>query len=318
MRRLLSILGAAALTIGLLQGQIPLPGGGGGGGGGATIPSTTNLIKGDGAGNGADSGIAPTNVATQAANGTSGGVPCYTAANKALVSSGLLAAGGILGGGGAGVCPSVITALPSGTTATTQSQSDNSTKIATTAYADAVLATARAFTQVDRSYAANCVSAVAGAAWNTTLTPACVGGSNNLGGYLPFVDTSVAQFQWEIPGDWATATQPYITVYFASGSNTTGTVIFTVALACTKSDGSVTWDPAFNAADTLATKTMAAASREWSTNVQVTQMTSGNNCLPGGTAIFKITRTTDTAASAVNVDKAVISTLRTISTFGPE
>lgn len=33
-----------------------------GGGGGATIPSITNLIKGDGAGNGADSGIAPGNV----------------------------------------------------------------------------------------------------------------------------------------------------------------------------------------------------------------------------------------------------------------
>ena len=33
-----------------------------GGGGGATIPSTTNLIKGDGAGNGADSGIVPANV----------------------------------------------------------------------------------------------------------------------------------------------------------------------------------------------------------------------------------------------------------------
>ncbi len=30
----------------------------GGGGGGATIPATTNLIKGDGAGNGADSGLA--------------------------------------------------------------------------------------------------------------------------------------------------------------------------------------------------------------------------------------------------------------------
>lgn len=38
--------------------------GGGGGGGGATIPSTTNVICGDGAGNGADCGFAPTNVMT--------------------------------------------------------------------------------------------------------------------------------------------------------------------------------------------------------------------------------------------------------------
>lgn len=36
---------------------------GGGGGGGATIPDTTNLISGDGSGNGADSGIDPAAVA---------------------------------------------------------------------------------------------------------------------------------------------------------------------------------------------------------------------------------------------------------------
>jgi hypothetical protein len=42
----------------------------GGGGGGATIPSTTNLISGDGAGNGANSGIAPSNVVTLAGSQT--------------------------------------------------------------------------------------------------------------------------------------------------------------------------------------------------------------------------------------------------------
>lgn len=42
----------------------------GGAGGGATIDSVTNLIKGDGFGNGVDSGIDPTNVATNASNFT--------------------------------------------------------------------------------------------------------------------------------------------------------------------------------------------------------------------------------------------------------
>lgn len=41
-----------------------LQAGGGGGGGGATIDSVTNLIAGDGLGNGVDSGIAPSSVAT--------------------------------------------------------------------------------------------------------------------------------------------------------------------------------------------------------------------------------------------------------------
>jgi hypothetical protein len=61
-----------------------------------TAPSTTNLLAGDGAGGLANSAIAPGNVAT-----TSNAI-----------------------------------ALPSATTATTQAQNDNSTKLATTAYAD--------------------------------------------------------------------------------------------------------------------------------------------------------------------------------------
>ncbi len=46
-----------------LFGQITTYPSAGGGGGGATIPSVTNLISGNGSGNGADSGIVPANVA---------------------------------------------------------------------------------------------------------------------------------------------------------------------------------------------------------------------------------------------------------------
>lgn len=155
--------------------------------------------------------------------------------------------------------------------------------------------------------AANCVSATAGAAWNTSLTPTCIGGTNNLGGYLPFVDTSTGQFEFELPTDWDTTQQPFISVFFNSGTNATGTVIFNAAAACTKSDGSITSDPAFTTADALATKTMTATARQWSTSTQLTQVTSGNNCVPGGTILVKITRATDTAASAVQVTKATIT-----------
>lgn len=161
--------------------------------------------------------------------------------------------------------------------------------------------------------AANCVSTVAGAAWDTALTPTCVGGSNNLGGYLPFVDTSVAQFNTEIPADWDTASQAFVNLFFTSGANTTGTAIFNVAVACTKADGSITSDPAFNTADSFTTKTMAAASRAWSTTIQLTQQTSGNNCVPGGTMIVKITRATDTASTALFVTKAAITTPRLLT-----
>lgn len=169
------------------------------------------------------------------------------------------------------------------------------------------------FPDVKISPSANCVSGTANAAWNTSLTPGCIGGSNNLGGYIPFTDADVAQFNFELPLDWDTANQPYIAVFWSSGSNTTGTVIFNAAVACTKGDGSITSDPAFNTADTLLTRTMAAASRQWSSNVHMTQVTSAHNCIGGSTMIVKIARATDTAASAVNVDKATITVPRLLA-----
>lgn len=206
--------------------------------------------------------------------------------------------GGLLAGGGSGSQPQV-------SAAGTAKQIAISGGTGASSFID--------FPQVFDIPAANCVSTVAGSGWSTTLTPGCVGGSNNLGGTLPFVDASTAQFNLQIPGDWDTASQPFIKVVFNSGSNTTGTVIFNAATACTKEDGSVTSDPAFTTADALATKTMATATRGWSSTIQMTQVTSGNNCVPGGQMIVKITRATDTASSAVNVDKAVITVPRLLT-----
>jgi len=65
----------------------PCTGGGGGGGGGATIPSTTNLINGDGAGNGADSGIIPANVGTLSGTQTFSGAKTFSALTSIASSS---------------------------------------------------------------------------------------------------------------------------------------------------------------------------------------------------------------------------------------
>jgi hypothetical protein len=161
--------------------------------------------------------------------------------------------------------------------------------------------------------AANCVNSTAGAAWNTDLSPGCFGGSNNLGGYLPFADASTAQFETELPLDWDTASQPYIRLFFTSGANTTGTVIFTVATACYASDGSTSTDPSFATAQTFSTSTMAAASRGWSQGLQLNAVSSANNCVAGGSLLVKITRTTDTAPTAAFVTKAVLTIPRLIA-----
>lgn len=165
--------------------------------------------------------------------------------------------------------------------------------------------------------AANCNNATAGPGWSLPASAAptanCIAGTNNLLGVLDFADTNNAQFDFELPLDWDTGSQPYVNLFFGSGTNTTGTVIFQVQVACTKADGSITNDPAFNTADVLPTKTMAAATRGWSTSMQLTQVTSGNNCVPGGSMIVKITRNTDTASAVARVSKAVITVPRALA-----
>lgn len=157
---------------------------------------------------------------------------------------------------------------------------------------------------------ANCVSSVGGSAWDTTLTAGCIGGSNNLGGELPFVDGSIAQFKTHLPRDWDTATQPYIELQFTSATNTSGTMIFQVQTACYKLDGSTTTDPTFATAQVFSTATAAAASRGWEEDLQLNAVTSGNSCVANGQMLVKITRNTDTAGSAVFVTGATITTPR--------
>lgn len=156
--------------------------------------------------------------------------------------------------------------------------------------------------------AANCVNGVAGSSWSTsTITPTCFGGANNMGGVLPFADSSTGQFNYELPLDWSGGL-PWINLFFSSGSNTSGTVNFNVQTACSKSDGSITADPGFPLANSFPTMTMAASGREWSTSTQMMQVISGNNCVPGGSMIVSVYRTTDSAVAAVLVDKITITT----------
>lgn len=232
-------------------------------------------------------------------------------------------------------------ALPNGTTATTQAANDNSTKVASTAYVDGSNANqvtagsaaaaakqpcvasgaSKTCTYIDYPDvkiipAAACSNTTAGAGWNipaSGVTAACRAGTNNLSGSLqmaPSAGTGIAQFEFELAGDWDTATKPYIAIYYGSGANTTGTVIWTVSTACTKQDGSVTDDPSFIAESAMGTQTMAAASRMWAQSAQLAGAMT--NCIAGSTMIVKVAAT-GTASSAINVYKAVITTPRLLT-----
>lgn len=173
--------------------------------------------------------------------------------------------------------------------------------------------------------AANCNAGIAGNGFSlpSSNAPTVVCGSalataytNNLGGFLGWANnntTTTAQFSFELPNDWDTATQPYINFYYASGENTSGTVKWTFSSACSKADGSVTADAAFNAESTTSGKTMAAKNREWAESQQFTAMTSGNNCIAGSSVVVKVTSGNGTAASVVNVDKAILTIPRLLT-----
>ena len=161
--------------------------------------------------------------------------------------------------------------------------------------------------------AANCANATAGGGWNyatATWTAACRAGSNNLGGSLQCVPNTgcSAQFMIELPGDWDTATQPYLNVYWGNGAATSGTMIWTASSACVdvSTPGGASDDPAFNAESAFATKTAANANRMWYVGGQFTAITSGNGCKVLSPIIIKLA-ISGTDASAINAYQAVVT-----------
>lgn len=227
--------------------------------------------------------------------GTSGGIPYFSSAST-WASSAALTAGGLVAGGGAGASPQV-------SAAGTSKQIAISGGAGAPSFIDLPI--------VLTVPAANCNAGTAGAGWSTAtsnFTAACRAGSNNLGGALQAIPSTGAsgQFTIELPVDWDTAVQPWINIFYASGANTSGTVIWTVSSACTKADGSVTDDPAFNAESAFASQTMATANRTWSKTGQFTAMSSGNNCIAGSQVTIKLA-VSGTAGSNINAYQAVVT-----------
>ena len=184
-------------------------------------------------------------------------------------------------------------------------QTDGSAKIVSADYADTKIIPA-----------ANCPGGTAGSGWSYAsgqLTAACRAGTNNLGGILQAIPSTgaIAQFMFELPTDWDTGTQPYINIFYGSGSNTSGTVINTVASACVDNStpGGASDDPTFHAESAFSTQTMANANRMWNISGQFTAMTSGNGCKATSSVIIKITLS-GTASANIGYYKAVITTPR--------
>lgn len=147
------------------------------------------------------------------------------------------------------------------------------------------------------------------------FTPTLRAGTNNIDAYLaakPSDGTGILYFWYQLPGDWDTVTQPYIKIFWANLSNTTGTVIITVSSGCTKQDGSVSDDPAFIAESAFTSTniaTVGVSNRAYATGGIFTAMTSGNSCVAGSPVNIKVALT-GTAAANVALYRATITTPR--------
>ena len=137
-------------------------------------------------------------------------------------------------------------------------------------------------------------------------TAGCSGTTTKIGVWQA-ADSEAVTFSLPLPADWTGNIDAEL--YFHS-PDTSGQVIFNVALACVPADGSTSGDPAYNASSAFNTVTLAApANASWKATVSNITKSGTTTCAPGGWMNVKVTRATDSAASRVNV-RGVLMTLR--------
>ncbi|MDP9055497.1 MAG: hypothetical protein M3N93_14530, partial [Acidobacteriota bacterium] len=133
--------------------------------------------------------------------------------------------------------------------------------------------------------------------WNAVIRS----GANNIGAALQAIPSTggTLQFMLELPGDWDPSSQPYIRIGYASGLNTSGTVVWRASSACSPPDGSGSDDPPQLDEPAFAPQNITAANQLMAQTGQFTAMVSSNNCVPGGFAFITVALS-GTAASAIN------------------
>jgi len=149
-----------------------------------------------------DPGVAQANIVTAASNFVSGNLVSAAGANKTTQDAGIAAA-------------NVVAAASAATAAKQLCTASGTSKSCT--YID--------FPDTKIIPVANCVAGTAGAAVDlpTTNAPTAIclsatatAHTNNLGGALSWANnnsTTNAQFSFELPADWDTATQPWVSIY---------------------------------------------------------------------------------------------------------
>jgi hypothetical protein len=156
--------------------------------------------------------------------------------------------------------------------------------------------------------AAHCSSATAISSWNLPAVAApevnCRTGESVQEATLDFADGDSAQYQYMLPSDWAGGNIDARLLFFSP--DTSGTIIFQLAVACSAVNGSATDDVSYNKASSFDAITLAQpANAQRTASVGV----SSDGCSPGTSISFKLIRTNDTAVHRARV-KGVELTIR--------
>jgi hypothetical protein len=255
----------------------------------------------------ADSGIPAANVVTQTSNAASGQICTYTGTNKVCVPS---------------------AALPNGVTATTQAASDNSTKVATTAYADRIAGGAGTVTSIATT------SPIGGGTitGTGTLTCAtCVVASSPGAGIARFAGSTQTVTSAELSGDVTTSGSNVTTVANVAGTAaatvkirdfgttfgdtagsalTSGSIVyFTVPYACTIAAWNITVD-----AGTVTFDIWKIATGSAVPTVSNSITASAQPAISSGTAVHSTTMTGWGAGTTVTANDIFGIQLKTVAT----
>lgn len=159
---------------------------------------------------------------------------------------------------------------------------------------------------------ADCNGSTAGTGFSlpasSAPSPYCRTGTNVQTGYLQYAaSVQSAQFQYRLPSDWDSGTNPWISINYTQNAATGSQVIaFSVAVACNPTG---TDDSAFNTAQTFTTTTTTTtAGTQYTQNLQLNS-TSMTSCVAGGMMNFKIASTASQTAVA-NLQMVTLSVPR--------
>jgi hypothetical protein len=149
--------------------------------------------------------------------------------------------------------------------------------------------------------------------WDLPAANGCVAAvqvpaTNVIGGVLQCAVGQTAELNYVLENNWTGAIDASL-VLAGGGSDTSGTIIPTIAIGCSPTNGTATDNPNYNTADNMSTITLATAANRLWTSTKTGITTTG--CIAGNLMHIKIGRASSTAVSPAQYKSLTLTVRRT-------